>query len=59
MTETSIPRQHIQKRFHYNGYVKVVQTPTKDIRKVGILEDGDLYTVQPKPTSGRYRMQNT
>jgi hypothetical protein len=29
MTEASIPRQHIQKHFHYNGYLKIVHTDRK------------------------------
>jgi hypothetical protein len=36
MAETSIPRQHVRKRFRYNDWIKVVKvvhTATKDTRK--------------------------
>jgi hypothetical protein len=58
---TSIPRQHIQKRFCSQGNVRPKHTNSEE-RNNSTVEEGDLHTVQLEPTSGREltnRRQNT
>jgi hypothetical protein len=49
---TSIPRQHIQKRFRSHGNEPPKHSNSEE-RDNSTVEGGDLHTVRPEPTSGK------